>query len=78
MRNILLMLMLSLFAISCSQTVQVKHEAETKTGKIEEVPKWFIEKSDDKGFLGSKEKFYIYNAMLQQVLTYNWQQKKQP
>ena len=31
MRNILLMLMLSLFAISCSQTVQVKHEAETKT-----------------------------------------------
>ena len=33
-----------------------------KHGKIEEVPKWFIEKSDDKGFLGSKEKFYIYGV----------------
>ena len=62
MKNILLMLVLSLFAISCSQTVEVKHEAETKTGKIEEVPKWFIEKSDDKGFLGSKEKFFIYGV----------------
>ena len=63
MKNILLLLMLSLFAVSCANTVKVEHEAETKTGKIEEVPKWFVEKSDDKGFLGNKEKFYEHKSV---------------
>jgi hypothetical protein len=62
MKNIILVLIISLFAVSCAKTVKVEHEAETKTGKIEEVPKWFVEKSDDKGFLGNKEKFYVYGV----------------
>jgi hypothetical protein len=62
MKNIILILIISLFTVSCAKTVKVEHEAETKTGKIEEVPKWFVEKADDKGFLGSKEKFYVYGV----------------
>ena len=62
MKNIILILIISLFTVSCAKTVKVEHEAETKTGKIEEVPKWFVEKSDDKGFLGNKEKFYVYGV----------------
>ena len=62
MKNIIMILLLSLFAVSCSQTVKVANEAETKSGKIEEVPKWFVEKKDDKGFLGKKDKFFIYGV----------------
>jgi len=62
MKNIIIILLLSLFAVSCSQTVKVANEAETKSGKIEEVPKWFVEKKDDKGFLGKKDKFFIYGV----------------
>jgi len=62
MKNILLIMVISLFAVSCAKTVKIDHEAETKTGKIEEVPKWFVEKTDDKGFLGKKDKFYVYGV----------------
>ena len=62
MKNIILLLMISLFAVSCANTVKVEHEAETKTGKIEEVPKWFVEKTDGKGFMGKKDKFYVYGV----------------
>ena len=54
--------MLTLLTVGCAKTVKIDNEAETKTGKIEEVPKWFVEKTDDKGFLGKKDKFYIYGV----------------
>jgi hypothetical protein len=55
--------MLSLFFVTgCSKTVKVDHEGETKTGMIEEVPKWYTEKKAGQGFLGKKDKFYVYGV----------------
>ena len=62
MKNILLIMMLTLLTVGCAKTVKIDNEAETKTGKIEEVPKWFVEKTDGKGFMGKKDKFYVYGV----------------
>tara|TARA_B100000925_G_scaffold38037_1_gene24937 strand:+ start:68 stop:652 length:585 start_codon:yes stop_codon:yes gene_type:complete len=62
MKNILLILMMTLLTVGCAKTVKIDNEAETKTGKIEEVPKWFVEKTDGKGFMGKKDKFFIYGV----------------
>ena len=55
-------MMLTLLTVGCAKTVKIDNEAETKTGKIEEVPKWFVEKTDGKGFMGKKDKFYVYGV----------------
>ena len=62
MKNILLIIMLTLLTVGCAKTVKIDNEAETKTGKIEEVPKWFVTKTDGKGFLGKKDQFYVYGV----------------
>ena len=62
MKNIMLIILISLFAVSCAKTVKVEHEGETKSGMIEEVPKWFVEKEGKKGLLNKKDKFYLYGV----------------
>ena len=58
--HILLILLFAFLATSCSKTVKVEHEGETKSGMLEEVPKWFVDKEAGQGFLGKKDKFYLY------------------
>jgi hypothetical protein len=62
MKNIMLIILISLFAVSCAKTVKVEHEGETKSGMIEVVPKWFVEKEGKKGLLNKKDKFYLYGV----------------
>jgi len=62
MKNIMLIILISLFAVSCSKTVKIDHEGETKSGMLEEVPKWFVEKEGKKGLLNKKDKFYLYGV----------------
>ena len=51
-----------LFVAACSGTTKVKNEGETKTGMIEEIPKWYSEKVGNKGILNQKDKFYVYGV----------------
>ena len=51
-----------LFVVACSGTTKVKNEGETKTGMIEEIPKWYSEKVGNKGILNQKDKFYVYGV----------------
>ena len=48
MKNIMLIILISLFTLSCAKTVKIDHEGETKSGMLEEVPKWFVEKEGNK------------------------------
>ena len=45
-----------------AKTVKIDHEGQTKSGMLEEVPKWFVEKEGKKGFLNKKDKFYLYGV----------------
>ena len=51
-----------MFTLSCAKTVKIDHEGETKSGMLEEVPKWFVEKEGNKGLLNKKDKFYLYGV----------------
>ena len=62
MKNIILIILISLFTLSCAKTVKIDHEGETKSGMLEEVPKWFVEKEGNKGLLNKKDKFYLYGV----------------
>jgi|TARA_R110001592_G_scaffold58814_5_gene178176 hypothetical protein len=62
MKNIMLIILISLFTLSCAKTVKIDHEGETKSGMLEEVPKWFVEKEGNKGLLNKKDKFYLYGV----------------
>jgi len=57
MKNIILLLMLSLFAISCSNTTKIKTEKSNGSNLTEVVPDWYLEYPDKK-----KDKNYIYGA----------------
>jgi hypothetical protein len=58
----MLIILISLFTLSCAKTVKIDHEGETKSGMLEEVPKWFVEKEGNKGLLNKKDKFYLYGV----------------
>tara|TARA_Y100000592_G_scaffold46867_1_gene74436 strand:- start:281 stop:886 length:606 start_codon:yes stop_codon:yes gene_type:complete len=62
MYKVISFLLLVVFLTACSSTTKVKHEGETKSGMLEEVPKWYVEKVGGKGFLGKKDQFYIYGV----------------
>ena len=60
--NKILIIAIMLFVAACSGTTKVKNEGETKTGMIEEIPKWYSEKVGNKGILNQKDKFYVYGV----------------
>ena len=60
--NKILIVAIMLFVAACSGTTKVKNEGETKTGMIEEIPKWYSEKVGNKGILNQKDKFYVYGV----------------
>ena len=62
MKNIMLIILISFLTISCAKTVKIEHEGDTKSGMLEEVPKWFVEKEGNKGLLNKKDKFYLYGV----------------
>lgn len=62
MNKYIMIILLGLIVTGCSSTVQVKHEGTTKSGMLEEVPKWFVEKKGNKGVFGKKDKFYLYGV----------------
>lgn len=62
MNKYIMIILLGLIVTGCSSTVQVKHEGTTKSGMLEEVPKWFVEKKGNKGIFGKKDKFYLYGV----------------
>lgn len=62
MKKYIMIILLGLIVTGCSSTVQVKHEGTTKSGMLEEVPKWFVEKKGNKGVFGKKDKFYLYGV----------------
>ena len=57
--NKILIVAIMLFVAACSGTTKVKNEGETKTGMIEEIPKWYSEKVGNKGILNQKDKFFL-------------------
>tara|TARA_Y100001937_G_scaffold119887_1_gene176287 strand:+ start:36 stop:620 length:585 start_codon:yes stop_codon:yes gene_type:complete len=57
MKNILLILMLSLFAASCSQTTKIDVEKDNGLNLTDVVPTWYLEYPDKK-----KDKNFIYGT----------------
>ena len=57
MKNILLILMLSLFAVSCSQTTKIDVEKDNGLNLTDVVPTWYLEYPDKK-----KDKNFIYGT----------------
>ncbi len=57
MKNIILILIISLFAVSCSNTTKIKTEKSNGSNLTEVVPDWYLEYPDKK-----KDKNYIYGA----------------
>ena len=56
-----------------AKTVKIDHEGQTKSGMLEEVPKWFVEKEGKKGFLNKKEKLRdISLAIIGGLLFFVW------
>jgi len=59
MNKIIIMILLGLLVTGCAKTVKIDHEGQTKSGMLEEVPKWFVEKEGKKGLFNKKDKFYL-------------------
>ena len=57
-----MLILLAVLVSACAKTVKIDHEGQTKSGMLEEVPKWFVEKEGKKGFLNKKDKFYLYGV----------------
>jgi|TARA_Y100000356_G_C11212186_1_gene264060 hypothetical protein len=57
-----MLILLTVLVSACAKTVKIDHEGQTKSGMLEEVPKWFVEKEGKKGFLNKKDKFYLYGV----------------
>jgi len=57
MKNIILILIISLFAVSCSNTTKIKKEKSNGSNLTEVVPDWYLEYPDKK-----KDKNFIYGA----------------
>jgi len=62
MNKIIIMILLGLLVTGCAKTVKIEHEGQTKSGMLEEVPKWFVEKEGKKGLFNKKDKFYLYGV----------------
>ena len=61
-KNYIMLILLAVLVSACAKTVKIDHEGQTKSGMLEEVPKWFVEKEGKKGFLNKKDKFYLYGV----------------
>ena len=57
MKNIILLLLISLFAVSCSQTTKIDVEKDNGLNLTDVVPKWYLEYPDKK-----KDKNFIYGT----------------
>ena len=62
MNKIIIMILIGLLVTGCAKTVKIEHEGQTKSGMLEAVPKWFVEKEGKKGLFNKKDKFYLYAA----------------
>jgi len=62
MKKYIMIILLGFLVTACSKTVKIEHEGQTKSGMLEEVPKWFVEKEGKKGFLNKKDQFYLYGV----------------
>ena len=60
-----MLILLTVLVLACAKTVKIDHEGQTKSGMLEEVPKWFVEKEGKKGFLNnvSKNGKYFINQL---------------
>ena len=61
-KKYIMLILLAVLVSACAKTVKIDHEGQTKSGMLEEVPKWFVEKEGKKGFLNKKDKFYLYGV----------------
>lgn len=61
-KKYIMLILLTVLVSACAKTVKIDHEGQTKSGMLEEVPKWFVEKEGKKGFLNKKDKFYLYGV----------------
>ena len=61
-KKYIMLILLAVLVSACAKTVKIDHEGQTKSGMLEEVPKWFVEKEGKKGFLNKKYKFYLYGV----------------
>ena len=61
-KKYIMLILLAVLVSACAKTVKIDHEGQTKSGMLEEVPKWFVEKEGNKGFLNKKDKFYLYGV----------------
>ena len=61
-KKFIMLILLAVLVSACAKTVKIDHEGQTKSGMLEEVPKWFVEKEGKKGFLNKKDKFYLYGV----------------
>ena len=61
-KKYIMLILLAVLESACAKTVKIDHEGQTKSGMLEEVPKWFVEKEGKKGFLNKKDKFYLYGV----------------
>ena len=43
-KKYIMLILLAVLVSACAKTVKIDHEGETKSGMLEEVPKWFVEK----------------------------------
>ena len=57
MKNLILLLLISLFAVSCSQTTKIDVEKDNGLNLTDVVPKWYLEYPDKK-----KDKNFIYGT----------------
>ena len=49
------MILLGLLVTGCAKTVKIDHEGQTKSGMLEEVPKWFVEKEGKNAVLPKED-----------------------
>ena len=61
-KKYIMLILLAVLVSACAKTVKIDHEGQTKSGMLEEVPKWFVQKEGKKGFLNKKDKFYLYGV----------------
>lgn len=61
-KKYIMLILLAVLVSACAKTVKIDHEGETKSGMLEEVPKWFVEKEGKKGLLNKKDQFYLYGV----------------
>ena len=43
-KKYIMLILLTVLVSACAKTVKIDHEGQTKSGMLEEVPKWYVEK----------------------------------